>query len=124
MSERDATNQAEKTATCDQNMTANQVSSDQSRVLTDNELKQLAKQDSRLVQEFRAKKFQNESRKHWDLFYKRNEDRFFKDRHWTRREFEELAGLDEEEEFTLLEVGCGVGNFVFPLVEECPKLKV
>lgn len=59
-----------------------------------------------------------------DLFYKRNGSRFFKDRHWTVREFQELltektSNCEEaiERQPTLLEIGCGVGNFFFPLVE-------
>ena len=52
--------------------------------------------------------------------------RFFKDRHWTQREFSDLADLDEgnERRRTLLEVGCGVGNFVYPLIEENKNLFV
>lgn len=39
---------------------------------------------------------------------------------WTVREFKELAGSsgDDNEQKVLLEVGCGVGNLVFPLIEE------
>ena len=72
-------------------------------------------QDSRKCDKFRAEKFQRETKRHWDLFYKRNETRFFKDRHWTTREFQELANnKDEKSEKVLLEVGCGVGkdNFI------------
>lgn len=89
------------------------------RCLTDEEKQQLKKQDARLVSEHKARQLELNSKKHWDLFYKRNETRFFKDRHWTTREFEaifeEEKGHDRK---VLLEVGCGVGNLIYPLVEE------
>ena len=56
--------------------------------LTEEHLAALALQDSRPMKEFRATKFHKDAKKHWDLFYKRNETRFFKDRHWTTREFQ------------------------------------
>ena len=74
--------------------------------LSDEQKDALTKQDSRKCDTFRAEKFQKESRKHWDLFYKRNETRFFKDRHWTTREFEELLSNTGQKQ-VLLEVGCG-----------------
>jgi methyltransferase-like protein 6 len=40
----------------------------------------LEKQNSRMVSEFQAKKLEAQASKHWNLFYKRNETRFFKDR--------------------------------------------
>lgn len=40
----------------------------------------LEKQNSRIVSEFKALKLEKEAQKNWDLFYKRNETRFFKDR--------------------------------------------
>ena len=89
----------------------------------------LEAQDKRLCTEFKAQKFMKESKKHWDLFYKRNETRFFKDRHWTTREFQELTAKKEVESEdagrkVLLEVGCGVGNFLYPLLEEDQHLFV
>lgn len=77
----------------------------------------LKNQESRLVSNFKANQIEKDSKKHWDLFYKRNEDRFFKDRHWTIREFEELVAKSQEKRI-LLEIGCGVGNFVYPLLSE------
>lgn len=95
------------------------------RTLTQEEADKLEK-DTVLVSEFKRLKLEAEAQKNWDRFYKRNETRFFKDRHWTKREFEELAanGSDvsslssDNETPVLLEVGCGVGNFAFPLIEE------
>ncbi|GAB0098775.1 Methyltransferase-like protein [Sergentomyia squamirostris] len=66
---------------------------------------------------FQAAKLERECKKNWDLFYKRNKTNFFRDRNWTTREFTDLMLLDKTK--TLLEVGCGVGNFIFPLMETC-----
>jgi len=92
--------------------------------LTDEMKVILEKQNSRMVSEFKANKLEVHAAKNWDSFYKRNETRFFKDRLWTTREFEELLTSDSEEKATsserktMLEVGCGVGNLIFPLVAE------
>lgn len=95
------------------------------KVLTDEEKVRLEEQNKRMVTDFQARKLEQEARKHWDLFYKRNETRFFKDRHWTTREFEELlagetsGGKNRSGNVkTMLEIGCGVGNLVFPLIED------
>ncbi|XP_052864198.1 tRNA N(3)-methylcytidine methyltransferase METTL6 [Anopheles cruzii] len=111
------------------------VVTDCTKVLTDAERAQLEDQNKRMVTPFQAQKLEHEARKHWDLFYKRNETRFFKDRHWTTREFSELLSESstdvpgtladgqrrndaKNEPKTLLEVGCGVGNLIFPLIED------
>ena len=64
------------------------------RCLTPEEIAKL-KKDSTLVTEFKQNKFEKEAQKNWDLFYKRNTTKFFKDRHWTTREFQDL--LNEKE---------------------------
>lgn len=105
---------------------SSEVNGHYARTLTQEEAAKLAK-DTVLLSEFKRLKLEAEAQKNWDLFYKRNETRFFKDRHWTKREFEELACGGAEAQApcrgdgatpVLLEVGCGVGNFVFPLIEE------
>ncbi|XP_075226772.1 tRNA N(3)-cytidine methyltransferase METTL6 isoform X2 [Lycorma delicatula] len=85
---------------------------------TDKEKLILEKQNSRLISEYKANKLELETKKNWDLFYKRNETRFFKDRHWTTREFRELAECNSVENRVLFEVGCGVGNLIYPLLED------
>lgn len=89
-----------------------------SKALTVEEEEKLKLQNSRLISAYQANKVNIESKKHWDLFYKRNDTRFFKDRHWTLREFKEILGTDINQRNILLEVGCGVGNFIYPLIEE------
>lgn len=96
------------------------VSTEKLKDLSLDEVNKLELQNSYLVTEYKAKTLEQNARKYWDLFYKRNETRFFKDRHWTITEFKEL--LEDYDTNTekpmLLEVGCGVGNLIFPLIKE------
>ncbi|CAH8597994.1 unnamed protein product [Schistosoma rodhaini] len=79
--------------------------------------KVITKQIDTLVSSFERTKLFTECGKNWDRFYKRNGVRFFKDRHWTTHEFTELSSLHNRTPRSLLEVGCGVGNFLIPLIE-------
>lgn len=88
------------------------------RILTEAEIAKLQK-DATCVSDFKQNKLEKEAQKNWDLFYKRNTTKFFKDRHWTKREFDELCPVEAETgRRTVLEVGCGVGNFIWPLLQE------
>ncbi|XP_069762716.1 tRNA N(3)-methylcytidine methyltransferase METTL6 isoform X2 [Narcine bancroftii] len=88
------------------------------RILTPAEAEKLEK-DQILVSDYKQQKLEREAQKNWDLFYKRNSTNFFKDRHWTTREFEELKACREceHQKLIILEAGCGVGNSLFPLLE-------
>ena len=55
------------------------------------EEKEKLQNDVTLVSNFKQLKLEKEAKKSWDLFYKRNKTHFFKDRHWTTREFVELC---------------------------------
>ena len=55
------------------------------RELTEEERTRLEKDVP--VSDFKREKLERESGRNWDLFYKRNTDHFFKDRHWLTREF-------------------------------------
>jgi methyltransferase-like protein 6 len=61
---------------------------------------------------------------HWNKFYSNHAknpatNQFFKDRHWTDREWPQLAQLAEPVDpkgkgKAVLEVGCGTGAFIYP----------
>eukprot|EP01111_Echinosteliopsis_oligospora_P013635 TRINITY_DN4935_c0_g1_i2.p1 TRINITY_DN4935_c0_g1~~TRINITY_DN4935_c0_g1_i2.p1 ORF type:complete len:250 (+),score=40.65 TRINITY_DN4935_c0_g1_i2:42-791(+) len=69
------------------------------------------------VPSFYKEKYEADANKYWDKFYKNNSTHFFKDRHWLEREFHELVASPGEEMKKVLEVGCGVGNTTFPLLQ-------
>ncbi|XP_004603991.2 tRNA N(3)-methylcytidine methyltransferase METTL6 isoform X1 [Sorex araneus] len=95
----------------------------QARILSSEEEEKL-KRDQTVVSDFKQQKLEKEAQRNWDLFYKRNSTNFFKDRHWTTREFEELRSCREfaDQKLIILEAGCGVGNCLFPLLEEDPNI--
>ena len=63
------------------------------------------------------------SQKSWDLFYKHNQDKFFKNRNYLSFAFDVIdKHLKEKELGVLWEVGCGTGNTVVPLREKYPQM--
>lgn len=70
---------------------------------------------------FWQNKYKATATKNWDLFYKRNTTKFFKDRHWLDNEFPDLISRAD---MVGMEVGCGVGNLIFPVLERHPTLKL
>lgn len=92
-------------------------------IKTSEELKQAQ------VTENMYNKYEKDAKRNWDLFYKVNKTNFYKDRHYIKLEFMEMAdtmtSTPADKEFTLLDAGCGVGNGFYPLFREYPgRLKV
>lgn len=77
---------------------------------------------------FWREKYVREASKYWHIFYKRNTDHFYKDRHYLHVVFPELlnepAADSPDGRYHLLEVGCGVGNAILPLVDLNPFLSI
>lgn len=97
------------------------------RILSAEDQEKIERQNCRLVSPFQAKKLEEHAQKYWDQFYNRNKTNFFKDRHWTTREFKELLGEDATKTYqnlSMLEIGCGVGNLIFPLIEEGTDMQI
>lgn len=70
---------------------------------------------------------EEEQQRNWDIFYQRHQDNFFKDRHYLLQVFpklnQQLTG-NESEQIYVLEVGCGVANTAFPLLQRFQQLHI
>lgn len=63
----------------------------------------------------------------WEAFYRRNADAFFKDRHYIANDFPCVSATISAcaaagRPATVIELGCGVGNALLPLLERYPSL--
>lgn len=74
------------------------------------------------ISPFWREKYERDAKKYWDIFYKRHQDKFFKDRHYLDKEWGQyFSGTDRK---VVLEVGCGAGNTIFPLLATIPNIFV
>jgi len=77
------------------------------------------------VSEYWKAHYENSASRYWHQFYNRNQDHFYKDRHYLHIVFPEfLIQPEDGSVLKLFEVGCGVGNAFLPLLEVNPKLEV
>ncbi|KAI9168612.1 hypothetical protein H9P43_007985 [Blastocladiella emersonii ATCC 22665] len=86
-------------------------------------LKRIAEHAAHRVDESLRDELIDHANEQWDRFYDANQSKFFKDRLWLAVEFPEIfnapAGTElREEPYTIMEVGCGAGNTVYPVLRE------
>ncbi|XP_039047321.1 uncharacterized methyltransferase C3H7.11-like [Hibiscus syriacus] len=74
------------------------------------------------VSPFWIVKYERDAKKYWDQFYRRYQDKFFKDRNYLDKEWDQYFSRSGRK--VILEVGCGVGNDVFPLNVTYPEIFV
>ncbi|OVA08402.1 Methyltransferase type 12 [Macleaya cordata] len=71
---------------------------------------------------------QKKATKYWNDFYKRHHNKFFKDRHYLEKDwahyFSSVNPNSPNSSKVVLEVGCGAGNTVFPLLTAFPNVFV
>lgn len=66
------------------------------------------------VSTFWKEKYEKDAKKNWDIFYKKHQDKFFKDRHYLDKEWGSyFSGSGKK---VIFEIGCGAGNTIYPLI--------
>lgn len=104
---------------CDDNWNAANVEEAERRLL---------EQGNKVQPDYWRNEYITAANKYWHKFYKRNKDNFYKDRHYIHLVYKEVLSPTPASSvdgyFHLLEVGCGVGNAVLPLLELNPYLYV
>ena len=77
---------------------------------------------SNIVPEYWKNRYEADNAKNWDTFYKHNQSNFFKDRHYITEEFQLRTLLgDPDKHFHVVDMGCGVGNAIIPLLHDFPN---
>ncbi|KAJ3261312.1 hypothetical protein HK103_005920 [Boothiomyces macroporosus] len=91
--------------------------------MLENAKQQIQIQKESKLEEDKVKELDETPNEFWNQFYSKNSNKFFKDRHWLKIEFPELFEESAKVLFynqTIVELGCGAGNTVFPFLQERP----
>jgi methyltransferase-like protein 6 len=73
----------------------------------------------------RIQLYEKETIKSWDNFYRHHGTKFFNDRHYLSKAFPDEFGEEKAQQtIFLVEIGCGVGNNILPILEHNPKWNV
>jgi len=81
----------------------------------ESESKAVVEGDSFTVECDKRGELEENSSKSWDIFYQKNKNKFFNERHYLDKEFAELS-LSDGKQKIVMEVGCGSGSTTLPLI--------
>lgn len=73
---------------------------------------------AQILAQDQIEKLEKEADINWNAFYDIHQNKFFKNRHWLFTEFPELKATHSNgDQFKIFEIGCGVGNTIFPILK-------